>query len=358
MKEPLLVRAIRDPGSLTEWTNRDWSVLLFEARSSGLLGRIAHDLRSCGAWDKLSPQIQDHLVAAERGAVLSRTQLSWELDRLRRVFWETDQKLMLLKGAAYLAAGMPWSQGRLSSDIDILVARAELEKVEAALIAAGWQPVKTSDYDQHYYREWMHELPPMRHPDRQTVIDVHHTILPPTGRIKLEGTSLLANATAMDDRFLIPADTDMLLHSAVHLFQDGPIRGGFRDLVDQTDMIRHFGQQPEFWDHLLKRAGELGLGRALYYSLRYSHRMLGAPVPDEVLRESARMGPAAPVRSLMDRLVRRAIVPSYMFDRRAGEGVAGLSLYVRSHWLKMPPLMLARHLATKAWASLNPSRGV
>jgi hypothetical protein len=355
MKEPLLVKAIRNPEDLTDWGNRDWSVLLFEARSSGLLGRIAHDLRTCGAWDALSPEIRDHLVSAERGAVLSRTQLSWELDRLARVFLNTDQKLMLLKGAAYLAADMPWAKGRLSSDIDILVARPELEKVEAALIAAGWQPVKTSDYDQHYYREWMHELPPLRHPDRQTVIDVHHTILPPTGRIKLEGTALLANATALDDRFLIPADTDMLLHSAVHLFQDGQIRGGFRDLVDQTDMIRHFGSNPDFWDRLLARANELGLGRALYYSLRYSRRMLDAPMPDHVLRDMKRMGPSAPVRALMDRLVRRALVPSYMFDHRRGEGGAGLALYIRSHWLKMPPMMLARHLATKAWASLNPS---
>lgn len=353
MKEPLILMALKAPAALRDLPEADWGPLLFEARATGLLGRLACDVRAAGVWDGLSPGVQDHLVSGMRGAELSATQLSWELDRLRRVFWQTDQKLMLLKGAAYLAAGLPWAEGRLSSDIDVLVARGDLEKVEATLIAAGWQPAKTDDYDQHYYRQWMHELPPLRHPDRQTVIDVHHTILPPTGRVKLEGATLLEKAQALDDRFLLPAEVDMVLHSAVHLFQDGEIRGGVRDLVDQTDMIRHWGGKPAFWDVLIDRAEELGLPRALYYSLRYASRLLDAPVPDKVRARMAPFAPAAPVRALMDTLVRRAIAPAYMFAPRPGEGLAGSLLYLRSHWLKMPPLMLARHLATKAWKSVT-----
>jgi hypothetical protein len=33
---------------------------------------------------------------------------------------------------------------------------------------------------------------------------------------------------------------------------------------------------------------------------------------------------------------------------RQGHSVTRLGFYVRSHWLRMPPLMLARHLWTKA----------
>ncbi|MEX1148154.1 MAG: nucleotidyltransferase family protein, partial [Sphingomonadales bacterium] len=277
---------------------------------------------------------------------------TWELDRLRRVFWGTDQKLMLLKGAAYTVRDLPWARGRISTDVDVLVARAELEGVEAALIHAGWQPARTSEYDQKYYREWMHELPPLRHPERQTVIDVHHTILPPTGRVRVDGARLLERARVVDDRFLVLSDADMLLHSAVHLFQDGEVRGGVRDLLDQAGMIRHFGQDPAFWPDVIARAQELGLTRPLYYSLRYAERLLGAPVPDSVpdhVRDAVRpMGPGPMVRGLMDRLVEAAIAPAYMFEPRKGAALAGEMLYLRSHWLKMPPAMLARHLATKA----------
>jgi len=52
------------------------------------------------------------------------------------------------------------------------------------------------------------------------------------------------------------------------------------------------------------------------------------------------------VRGLMDALFLRTLQPN-----PASNGVASLargSLYVRAHWLRMPPLLLAQHLAVKA----------
>src|SRR5690606_29818819 len=123
--------------------------------------------------------------------------------------------------------------GRFSSDIDILVDRAELQLAEATLMAAGWEPMKIAAYDQRYYRDWMHELPPLRHGERGTVIDVHHTILPLTSRLKPDAARLVAAARPVDGVIHVLDAPDMLLHSAVHLFQDGEIRGYLRDLLDQ-----------------------------------------------------------------------------------------------------------------------------
>ena len=39
-------------------------------------------------------------------------------------------------------------------------------------------------YDDAYYRDHMHELPPLIHKERDRMIDVHHTILPLTARPK------------------------------------------------------------------------------------------------------------------------------------------------------------------------------
>jgi len=47
----------------------------------------------------------------------------------------------------------------------------------------------------------------------------------------------------------------------------------------------------------------------------------------------------------MDALFLRALKP----DRSAAAGLARQALYIRAHWLRMPPLMLARHLAIKAF---------
>ena len=42
-----------------------------------------------------------------------------------------------------------------------------------------------------------------------------------------------------------------------------------------------------------------------------------------------------------------ALQPALPDESRPGRRIALWVLYLRSHWLKMPPLLLARHLATK-----------
>ncbi len=352
---------IVSPQSASDWSVARWSRAAYLAHSVGVLSRAALDLADAGVRAGLDSGLEGALLSAERNGARSQLRLSWEMDRIQRVFWDRDLKIVLLKGAAYLAAGVPCTRGRLSSDIDILVAKDELAGVEAALLDAGWvsakekQGLEGEDYDDHYYRRWMHELPPLINNERNTVIDVHHTILPPTGRVTADAAALLDQAVQVDPNipgrraYHVLCDADMLLHSVVHLFQDGEIRGGLRDLVDQTDMIAHFGERPGFWERLIERAELLGLGRPLFYCLRYAAALLDAPVPASALEASQRFAPSLPVRRMMDFLVPRALAPAYLFEAGSANAFAGEMLYIRSHWLRMPPLMLTRHLAIKAW---------
>ncbi len=362
------------PQSARDWSAERWSRAAYLAQSGAVLSRVAVDLATLDqdAPDQDAdqaplevPGLDGCLLSAMRNGVRSQTRLSWEMDRIKRVFWDRDLKIVLLKGAAYLAAGIPCTRGRLSSDIDIMVAKDELASVEAALLDAGWVSAKemqgeeSGGYDDDYYRRWMHELPPLVNSERKTVIDVHHTILPPTGRVTADAAELLDQAVPVESEahgrrgYFVLCDTDMFLHSVVHLFQDGEIRGGLRDLVDQTDMIAHFGARPDFWERLIARAEVLGLGRPLYYSLRYTSVLLDAPVPASVLDAARRFAPPLAVRMMMDLLVPRALSPSYLFESDRGAGLAGELLYIRSHWLRMPPLMLTRHLAIKAWRRIG-----
>lgn len=59
--------------------------------------------------------------------------------------------------------------------------------------------------------------------------------------------------------------------------------------------------------------------------------------------------PPPPVRALMDRLVPLALFPEHPDFPRRRAARARLLVCVRSHWLRMPPLLLARHLGCKAW---------
>ena len=276
----------------------------------------------------------------------------WELDRIAWALAETGIEPVVLKGGAYLLANLPVSRGRISADVDLMVPRERLAECEAALAARGWLSQKQSSYDQRYYREWMHELPPMRHAEREIEVDLHHTILPLTSRLTPPAEILFASAREVPETvYRVLSAPDMLLHSATHLFHDGEITGGLRDLVDINDLLIHFGGESTFWSDLMLRAELLDLTRPLFFALRFSKALLQTPIPEDVIRESENFAPNPIARAFMDAAVTR-VLATHHADRPSAP-IAAWLLYVRSHWLRMPPRLLFPHLARKAWTRIR-----
>ncbi|MBK9469980.1 MAG: nucleotidyltransferase family protein [Gammaproteobacteria bacterium] len=355
----LLLRALRAPCELPTLPREDWELLLRVARRTRLLGRIESDLAQAGLLEHIPAQAANHLRAARNVVVHRQTLVAWEVNRVQWALQALDVPLVILKGAAYVLAGLPAARGRLFADLDLLVPLAQIEAVEQALVAHGWLRMQIDPYDDRYYRVWMHEIPPLRHRERKTEIDLHHTILPRTSRLKPDPALLLAAARPLEDpRLRVLAPADMVLHSLVHLFLEGdPVEGlRLRDLVDVRDLLDHFGQEPGFWASLVPRARELDLQRPLYYGLRFARSILGADIPAAATSGAEHGAPTAPVRWLMDWLVPLAMLPEHPDYPRRSAAVARWLLYARSHWLRMPPLMLVRHLGYKAWLRLRGVR--
>jgi hypothetical protein len=252
---------------------------------------------------------------------------------------------------------LPPAPGRLFSDLDILVPKQRLDDVEAALMLAGWAGTMPDEYDQRYYRDWMHELPPMQHMRRQSMLDVHHAILPETAAVRPDPDKLRAAARAIPGapgvHVLAPAD--MVLHSAVHLFSDGEFKHGLRDLFDLHRLLLHFGALPGFWSGLPARAHELELSRPLFYALRYAVQLLGTPVPSATMAAAEPGRPNRVLLALMDRMFARALLPLHASCSDRFSGAAFGLLYIRGNWLRMPPLLLTRHLFHKAFVSPKPN---
>jgi HprK-related kinase A len=327
----------------------DWDALIPRARAARLLPRLAHQL--AGVWPTLDPAVRTALEAARHIADQHARAARWEVHCIARALKPLDAPVVLLKGAAYVMAGLPCARGRLLSDVDILVPRDAVPRAEKLLLDSGWQHMKLHPYDQRYYRDWMHELPPLKHRERLSVLDVHHAILPLTGRLRVDSSKLLGAAVPLPDQpgLCTLAPADLLLHASAHMFQDGELDGSLRDLWDIDALYRHFADGDDtFADRLARRARELGLSRPLAYALRYANRLLGTPVPAAMLHPHALDLPAAPLLALMDRLVECSVVPRLADATPRRVSLARLALYARSHWLRMPPAMLARHLWAKA----------
>ena len=353
---PLLIDVVREPARMAALSLPEWELLLRQALAANLTASLYCLADEHALLAAMPAQPRRHLEWA--GALLRRhaSGVRWEVARIRAALRRVDAPLILLKGAAYAMAGLPAARGRLFSDIDLLLPRESIPEAEAALMLGGWMSHHHDQYDQRYYRVWMHEIPPMQHVQRGSVIDVHHAILPLTAAVRPDPDKLRAAAVAIPGpageaviSMLAPAD--MVLHSATHLFYDGEFDKGLRDLLDLHRLLCHFGAAPGFWEELPGRAQEMQLERPLFYALRYAVRLLATPVPPQVTAALAGAAPGRLQLALMDALFLRALLPLHESCATTLTPLAHGLLYLRGNWLRMPPLMLARHLFHKAFIS-------
>lgn len=345
----MLIETLLEPQRALHLGEREWHDMVLQARQHGLAAKLAARLRQHGAFDQAPFKARSHLHGASIAALSTQTAVRFEVDRILRALRGSDIPIVLMKGAAYVHAGLPPAAGRFVGDVDLMVPRARIGDVERALLAGGWQGAELDAYDQRYYREWTHEIPPLQHPQRDTPVDVHHTIAALTSRVHPDAGAILADSLALGDgRLRVMAPADMVLHSAVHLFND-EVSMPLRDLLDLHDLLLHFGAEPGFWDTLVARAPLHGLQRVLYHLLLHTQRVLRTPVPDGVREAVSAWAPSAPVAPLIGALLGQHFLPDAPTGPSAAKRLSDNLLYLRAHWLRMPPGLLVRHLWAKGW---------
>lgn len=346
----LLTQVLCNPSSATALHPEGWSALIAAARAEQIIGTLAHRLDGLAMPASAARILADHRASAEQG----RTAALWEAEMARRALASLELPVVLLKGTAYVAAGLKAGQGRSIGDLDILVPRDAIDAVEAALLAAGWEWVKPDPYDDAYYRQWMHELPPLIHRERDRMIDVHHTILPLTARITPDAEALIADSVALENGLRVLGPEDMICHSVAHLFADGDLAGGLRNLWDIHCLLEEFAGEG-FEARLAERARLHGLEREVGRAIRLRNALYTQSVCTELVevlsfhhaqKDSASTSPARTDLGVLDRLFLRRLTARDGWGRQTRK-LTELAFYLRSHWLRMPPAMLARHLWTK-----------
>jgi len=346
-----LLRILRDPGHLRELDHGQWSALITSARKANLLGTLANRIKDFGT--SVDARVQRHLDGALHLSNRQQQSVKWEVHQLQKALRTLQIPVVLLKGAAYAISNHATARGRLFGDIDILVPHASLGDVESRLMLAGWISAKTSSYDQRYYREWMHELPPMSHIHRGTVLDVHHSILPLTARNSPDPMQIIGRATPVSDPNLsmlcLPCPEDLVIHSITHLVHEGELHNGLRDLCDIDCMVRSFQSLPSFWSRFTACTSGNDLASPVWFGLKLAKKFFNTPIPDNVLNQ------LAPAKSKMDQSSRLLMVYEQALqaanDPNAGSmaAICKLLVYIRAHALRMPFPLLARHLVIKGW---------
>jgi hypothetical protein len=337
-----LLAFLADRRSVECQDEQDWSLLFAEARACGLTARLAAELEAAPPVS-MPKAFRAHLLAANRQGKALVDDVRRELHHVGSALASVGTKVVLLKGAAYVAAGLPSARGRVFSDIDVLVERGAIAETEATLMLAGWSARHVTAYDARYYREWSHEIPPMVHLQRGTVIDLHHSLVMPTCRIRIDVQPMLEDVVPIpgEGNWFRLNDEDLVLHAASHLLLNSEFSHGLRDLWDIDILMRHFSAaDPDFADSVLQRAERVGLGRVIRQAFTLCREIFATPLPQTLAEDGWRMW-----------LLRTAVGTRHPDTRSRWQPLADVLLLVRELSLRLPTNLLIRHLWHKATMS-------
>lgn len=341
---------LSNPKCIVDWDLADWDMLIQQGYAIGMLAKVYDVLHSNQCVDLVPKRVLWHFEAANVAFKGHLDAVNKECDYVINALSTVGIIPTFLKGAAYVLAEDNPSRGRVFSDIDIFVPKIKLAEAEQLLGWQGWVHGDDDEYDDNYYRKWMHEIPPLTHESRGTTLDVHHNLLPIIGKVKLDASKLSENLSHIaGKKCTVLCAEDRVLHSAAHLFLNGEFDNGFRDLFDLNQLIRqHSDKHPEFLLSLVKRSEELGLQSVLYYCFRYCKYMFKTPIPESLFSINLSTTPSLVKRKLMDALFIRALQPHHSSCTDRLTSLSLIILFIRGHWLKMPLHILLYHSLTKS----------
>jgi hypothetical protein len=339
--QPVLIELLREPALTPELTLAQWDAAVRQARSAGMLARLATWLELFGAIDEVPVAVRRHMYWSGTLAEACHREIRDEARDLRDLLSAVPGPVVLLKGSAYVLHYREAAAGRFFEDIDLLVPEAHLGAVESRLLTSGWIWTHLNHYDQRYYRQWMHELPPLQHMHRGTTVDVHFNILPIQGRVRVPAEKLFEQARPLSDLpgMQVLCEEDLVLHSAVHMLHNEAWDSALRDLTDLALLLRAREVDASFPDRLAARADELGLARQLAVAAMLLRAVLGYEGAVDCGRRRL---------SALEGLMVRAVEPAHPSCATYVASMARWLLFLRGHWLKLPYPLLARHLLHKA----------
>lgn len=348
----LLIQILSEPQRLRKLDKSQWQMLLAQANVCQLVGRLNY-LMDLHGYTKPS-YVKWHLESAYKIAEKQRKQAIVEFLEVPAALKAMSAQLIFLKGAAYIAKKLPCSYGRTFSDIDVLVKEEDLKKIEKILKFSNWLKSEVDDYDEKYYRTWMHEIPPLYHVTRGSVLDVHHNILPSTNKHTPNIRSFSFTQVEVENVGVINTldDIDLCIHMAVHLFTESEFHNGLRDISDFDMLLRHFQQtRPNFLVALIERATFLGLYDYTRMAIRYAHMVFSTPLNGiklDDLKDKSNL-----LTHFQDFSFINIFKPNHGSCRDWKMAVAESCLYWRGHLIRMPLRLLIPHLAKKSYMRIT-----
>jgi hypothetical protein len=242
----------------------DWGFVIQQSVKHAVAPLLYQRLKGLSPGVSVPAGVFERLREIYLNTVATNMRFQHELSKRLKILKDNDIPVIVLKGThlgevAYGNIGL-----RAMCDVDLLVRKNDLSKVQRRLMETGYYPYNNS-------------LP----------LDVHwsieHNIVPP---LPIDEEKLWARAEASSIagvEVLVLSPEDLLLHLCIHLsFHHLFGFAGVRTLCDIRQTIQHYKIRID-WNVVHDRAREWRVGKAIYLALLLAKELVSAEVPDSIL---------------------------------------------------------------------------
>lgn len=331
-----------------------WQDTLFILREAKLAASLYCAAQRAKCLAQYPDYVKRHLYSAYIYSVKQAEQIRFEGSELTRALGKVGIAVTFLKGAGYALRKSINSQGRICSDIDVLVAKRDLAAAEACLREKGWRCESLSDYDERYYRQWAHEIPPLIHCNRGTTLDMHHNLYLPISGRGVDVDAFIADRQQLDGGYFVLSPAASIMHSIIHLFTNEDSASWMRDLLDIIWLLEEHGD-PSLYAELISLAKSTQYQFELYCCLKAIQEYTLKPLPatlDNYMQQTS-LSLSKVQCWVVEKVILPAFSPEHPLVLTHQQKRAKLLVYVRGHWMKMPLPILIKHFAVKTFLAIR-----
>ncbi len=333
---PLLTAFLADgPGRAVSHTSAgEWDTILDQASAHGLTYWLQ------GSYG-LPASVQERMSQDCLGITARNLALAGELRKLLRTFRDQRIPCLPLRGLALAERLYGSVPPRPMGDIDLLVRKEDLHRVQALFRNLGFTEM---DRRSGFASAFSYTLKFFVERSVMVIVEPHWTIAYPpfADRIDMEAVwSRCVPARVVDEQTLSLGREDLLFHLCLHLAHrdDAPFLWIYeldRYLRQESDAMR--------WDLVISVSRDVGVEGLVEQTLNEAVTKLGSPVPAHVL-DALRQREPGLTRSLARRLVENSKVDGVesLATFFALKGVGAKCRYARALVFPEPDFMMLQY---------------
>ena len=228
----------------------DWNLLFVNATQEKILPLVYFHLSRLSLMCHIPSELASEFKRISFGITGNNVSIYKELNRLLKLFKQSNLDVIVLKGASYIETLYHNISLRSMGDIDLLVKEDNLQNARELLLNNGY--IQQSGWTEHQQID-THHLPHFIHQRNKTVVELHWTIGMYEEILPINMDEIWNRVHTIQfetEKMQILSPEDMILHQCCHLFI---VHGGefsLKNLCDLSEIIQKYRQTIN-WDLII-----------------------------------------------------------------------------------------------------------